>query len=185
MLVQMGLDVALEERLGNVTDKKWMSLEKRACATIRACLADEVLYGVLEERTQKELWSRLHTLYMERNMCNKLVLKKQLYSLRMAEGRDVAGHIQWFDRMSMDLLNIGMDIKEEDKSLMLLCSLPESFDPLVMTLLYGKKTLVYEEIVSVLRSNEKRGRLIGERVPQEGLMVGERDGRGKEGRHRG
>ena len=70
----------------------------------------------------------------------------------MVEGGDVAGNIQRFDRMSMNLLNIRMDIKEEDKSLLLLYSLSKSFDPLVMTLLYGKKTLVYEEIVSVLRS---------------------------------
>ena len=75
MLVQMGLDVTLEERLENVADKEWMSLEKRACATVRDCLTDEVLYGVLKERTPKGLWSRLHTLYMQRNMCNKLVLK--------------------------------------------------------------------------------------------------------------
>ena len=64
------------------------------------------------------------------------------------------GHIQRFDWMSMDLLNIGMDLEEEDKSLLLLCSLPRCFDPLVTTLLYGKETLVYEEIVSMLRSNE-------------------------------
>ena len=57
--------------------------------------------------------------------------------------------------MSIDLLNIMVDIEEEDKSLLLLCSLPGSFDPLVMTLLYGKETLVYEEIISVLRSNEQ------------------------------
>ena len=81
LLVQMGLDVTLEERLKNVADKEWMSLEKRACATIRAYLVDEVLYGVLEERIPKGLWLRLHILYMRRNMCNELVLKKQLYSL--------------------------------------------------------------------------------------------------------
>ena len=93
LLVQMGLDVALKERPENVSDKEWMSLEKRACATIRACLIDEVLYGVLEERTPRGLWSRLHILYMERNMCDKLVPKKQLYSLQMDEGGDVVGHI--------------------------------------------------------------------------------------------
>ena len=46
--------------------------------------------------------------------------------------------------MSTDLLNLGVALKEEDKSLILLCSLLESFDPLVMTLLYGKETLIYE-----------------------------------------
>ena len=53
----------------------------------------------------------------------------------------------------MDLLNIGVEL-EEDKSLLLLCSPPKSFDLLVTMLLYGKEILVYEEIVSVLKSNE-------------------------------
>lgn len=45
---------------------------------------------------------------------------------------------------------------EEDKSLPLLCSLPRSYDPLVMTLLYGKKTLNYEHIVSIFKSNKQK-----------------------------
>ena len=53
LLVQMGLDSTLEDRSEGMDDKLWMSLEKRICATIRACLTDEVLYGLLEERSPK------------------------------------------------------------------------------------------------------------------------------------
>ena len=54
-----------------------------------------------------------------------------------------------------ELANIEMDLEEDDQNLLLLCSLSESFDLLVMTLLYSKKILVYEKIISVLRSNEQ------------------------------
>ncbi|KAG1367997.1 putative Retrovirus-related Pol polyprotein from transposon TNT 1-94 [Cocos nucifera] len=73
----------------------------------------------------------------------------------MQKAKNVAGHIQRFDQMSMNLLNIMMDLKEKDKSLLLLCLLSSSFNPLVTTLLYGKEILVYEEIMLVLRSNEQ------------------------------
>ena len=53
-----------------------------------------------------------------------------------------------------ELLNIGVNLEEEDKSLLLLYSLPPYFDALVTTLLYGKETLEYEDMVSVLQSNE-------------------------------
>ena len=68
---------------------------------------------------------------------------------------------------------------EEDKSLMLLCSLPESFDPLVMTLLYRKKTLMYEKIVSVLRTNEQREWMVrgSTEDPQDAMVAGERSRR--------
>ena len=59
----------------------------------------------------------------------------------MEEGGDVLGHIQQFDQLSMDLLNLDVAM-EEEKSLMLLCSLSGSFDVLMMTLLYRKEILV-------------------------------------------
>ena len=75
-LVQYELDRALEERSDGMLDRQWMSLEKRACAAIRGFSADAALYLVLEEKTPKGLWSKLHTLYITKNMCNKLMLKK-------------------------------------------------------------------------------------------------------------
>ena len=59
-MVQNFLDVALEERLEGMTDREWSSLKKRACVAIRGCLADVALYSVLEEKTPKGLWSKLH-----------------------------------------------------------------------------------------------------------------------------
>ena len=50
----------------------------------------------------------------------------------------------------MDLLNLDVAMEEEDKSLMLQCSLSKSYDPLVTTLLYGEEILVYEKIMLVL-----------------------------------
>ena len=73
----------------------------------------------------------------------------------MQEDEDVIGHIQQLDRMSIDLLNIGVELEKKDKSLLLLYLLPKSFDPLLTMLLYSKKILVYEKIISVLRSNEQ------------------------------
>ena len=110
---------------------------KKAYSVIRGCLANAALYSILEKRTPRGLWSKLQTMYIEKNMYNKLMLKKKLYSLRMREGGDVLGYIQKFDQMCNELLNIGVKMEEEDKSLLLLCSLPSSYDPLVMMLLYG------------------------------------------------
>ena len=82
--------------------------------------------------------------------------------------------------MCNELLNVGVKFEEEDKSLLLLCSLPPSFDALVTTLLYGKEILKYEDMVSVLRSNEQREKLTKEGVLQEGLVVEKRSERGRE-----
>ena len=97
LLIQVNLDQIMEEKPEGMTDRQWKSLDKKACFVIKGCLADTVLYLVLEKRTIKGLWLKLHTMYMKKNMCNKLMLKKRLYSLRMLEGGDVLSHIQRFD----------------------------------------------------------------------------------------
>ena len=66
LLMQMEMDSTLKDRLEEMNDKQWMSLKKRACATIRDYLADEVLYGVLEEITPRGLWLRLLQLYIKK-----------------------------------------------------------------------------------------------------------------------
>ena len=75
-------------------------------------------------------------------------------------------------------------MEEEDKSQMLLCSLSESYDPLVMTLLYGKEILVYEKVVLVLRMNEQREQMVRDsmEVPQNAMVADERSRSGKDRR---
>ena len=49
---------------------------------------------------------------------------------------------------------IDVKINEEDKALILLISLPESYDHTVTTMLYDKNTLIMEEVTATLLSNE-------------------------------
>ena len=90
---------------------------------------------------------------MTKSLSNKLYLKKQLYGLRMNEGTTVLEHLNFFNKVISELLVVDIKIDEEDKALILLISLSE-YDHIVTTMLYGKKTLILEEIMSTLLSNE-------------------------------
>ena len=52
------------------------------------------------------------------------------------------------------MLNMDVKIEEEDRALLLLYSLPSGYDGLITTLIYGKESLEYEEVVGALRLNE-------------------------------
>ena len=95
-------------------------------------------------------------LYMTKSLSNKLYLMKQLYGLRMNEGTTVLEHLNFFNKVISELLAVDVMIDEEDKTLILLSSLSEIYDHIVTTILYGKKTLILEEIMSTLLSNEIR-----------------------------
>lgn len=54
----------------------------------------------------------------------------------------------------MDLKCVGVKIEKKDQALLLLSSLPESYNHLVTSILYGKETLKMEEVTSTLIANE-------------------------------
>jgi hypothetical protein len=59
-------------------------------------------------------------------------------------------HLNKFNMLNTHLLNFAVKIVEEDKVILLLASLPPSYDHLVMTLLYGKETLAFEKVTGSL-----------------------------------
>jgi len=127
-------------------DDEWKDIDFHAKAKIILCLSDEVLYNVMNEKTTTGLWCRVESLYMTKSFSNKLFMKKQLYSLRMKEDMPILQYLNAFNRILSDLLALEVKLEEEDKSVVLLSSLPSSYDHLATTIMYGKETLKLEDI---------------------------------------
>ena len=81
----------------------------KAACTIKLCLAQEVVYNVMDEKMTTRLWSRLEMLYMTKSLSNKLYLKKQLYGLGMKEGTTVLEYLNFFNKVINELLIV--DVK--------------------------------------------------------------------------
>jgi len=81
-------------------------------------------------------------------------MKKQLYSLRIKEGMSILQHFNVFNRILRDLLALEVKLKEEDKTLLLLSSLPSSYNHLATTIMYDEKTLELEDVRQMLQNNE-------------------------------
>ena len=71
----------------------------RVASTIRMCLADEVMYHVMDEKSPTEIWLKLESWYMSKSLTNKLLLKKKLYGLKMVEGSSLDQHINVFNQI--------------------------------------------------------------------------------------
>ena len=137
------------------------------------------MYNVMDEEKATGLWSRLETLYLTKSLSNKLYLKKQLYGLRINERIMVLKHLNFFNKVISELLTVDVKIDEKDKVLILLSSLPQSYDHIVTIMLYDKETLVLEEVTSTLLSNEIRKKLNKEEQTRSSLVIMGRKGRGK------
>ena len=73
----------------------------------------------------------------------------------MKKGTAVLEHTN-FNKNINEILTVDVKIDEKDKALIFLSSLLESYDHIIITMLYGKKPLILEEVTSTLLSNEIR-----------------------------
>ena len=88
VLVQQGLHKALDgkrKRPITMSNYDWEALDARALNTIRLCLADDVLFNIVVEKSAASLWNRLENLYMTKSVTNRIYLKRQLYGMKMKE----------------------------------------------------------------------------------------------------
>ncbi|KAL5796950.1 hypothetical protein ACOSQ2_001770 [Xanthoceras sorbifolium] len=93
---------------------------------------------VMQEKTAKDLWDKLESLYVTKNLTTKLVAKHRLYTLSMAEGASIKSHIDEFSTILMNLENMEISYDDEDQALMLLRSLPPSYKHFRDTLIYSR-----------------------------------------------
>ena len=104
----------------------------------------------------KALWDKLGTLYQSKSLVNKLFLRKKLYNLRMKDGDSVTEHLNAFSTTVSQLLSVDIKISDEDKCISLLCSLPYSWDSLVIAIGSNATSLQFDEIVLALLTEEMR-----------------------------
>ncbi|GJU68569.1 retrovirus-related pol polyprotein from transposon TNT 1-94 [Tanacetum coccineum] len=187
LLIQHGWEAALDPFPETMADaEKTAALKtdvyKKAHSALLLCLDNKVLREVNKEDSAAGVWLKLETLYMTKSLANKLYLKKKLFTFYMDSGKKLSEHIDEFNKLIGDLANIDVDIDDEDQALMLLTSLPSSYDNFVETLLYGRESLTLEDVLSSLNSRELKKRTDA-KDDGDGLYVrGRSDHRGNQGR---
>ena len=157
LLVHQRLDVALDDESSSkkpmkVIEEELSEVLDRAHSAIIISLGDGVLKEVGGEKTAARLWKKLEDLYTKKSMAKRLTIKKKLYTLQMEEGSSIIDHIDAFNKIILDPEDINVKIDDENKAMILLCSLSSSYENLVDTLMYGRHTLDVGDVKEALSS---------------------------------
>ncbi|KAL5538516.1 hypothetical protein UlMin_045444 [Ulmus minor] len=121
-LGNLGLDLALggdSKLLVPMDDEKKQEVFKRAYNTLILNLSDKVLREIVKMN---------------------LYLKVKLFTWKMMEGKDLQSHIDDFNKLVIDLENIGVEYEDDDKALVLIHSLPKYYEHFLDILQHGRET---------------------------------------------
>ena len=145
----------------DMTTAETEEMDEKALSAIQLSLSDKVLREVAEEETAKGLWDKLESLYMKKSLTTRLYLKQRLYTLKMREGTPIQEHLDEFNKIVMDMKNNDIKLDDEDLALIVLCSLPESYENFVNSMLYGRESITLEDVKASLNSAALRTKLNG------------------------
>ena len=85
-------------------------------------------------------------------------MKRILYTFSIKDGVAMKDHVDEFNKLILDLENVNIILEDEDRALILLSPLPESYEHFVDTLLYGRQTLSLKDVKDALESKDLKKR---------------------------
>ena len=122
----------LGEKLATMKDKEWAFLNRQVLGVIRLTLSRSVTHNVVNEKTTTNLMKALSGMYEKPSANNKVHPMKKLFNLKMVENPSVEQHLNEFNTITNQLSFVETDFDDEIRALIVLASLPNSWEAMRM-----------------------------------------------------
>ena len=86
-----------------------------------------------QETITKTLWEKLRSLYEKKTAQNKAFIARKLVNLKLKKGKSIAEHLSEFQDLVNQMVTMNLIIDDELQVLLLLSSLPYSWETLVVS----------------------------------------------------
>ena len=123
------------------------------------CLAPSVTFNISKEKMTVELMETLAKLYEKPLALSKIFLMKHLFNMKIGEGGSIENHLNEFNIVTSQFSSVQILFDEEVRALLILCSLPESWNSLVIDVsnsISSSNTLKFDEIIGIILSEDMR-----------------------------
>lgn len=119
-------DTADQAQRDSVTE--WENQDEKAKADIILCISPSELKQIKNCNTSRDIWNRLCEIYQSTGPARKATLLKQLILYRMEENEDIRSHLRKFCDTVDKLHEMNVEIHPDLQAIMMLYSLPSSFE---------------------------------------------------------
>jgi hypothetical protein len=147
----------IEKKTTAMKDEEWEFLDRKELGMIRLSLEASVAFNISKENTTKELMDTLAKLYEKPSMSNKVFQMKRLSNMNMSKGGSIADHLNEFNTVTNQLISLKVDFDDEVRDILILFSLLERWNGLVMAVsnsVSGSNTLKFDDVVGVILSEK-------------------------------
>ena len=127
-----GSERAPEEGTDRYT--KFITQRDHALAILVLSIDPSLLYLIDDPTDPVAVWGLLAGQFQRKTWANKLALRRKLHLLCLKAGQSVQEHVKAITEIFNQLLVLGDNIKDEDRVVYLLASLPETYGMLVTAL---------------------------------------------------
>ena len=171
----------------SMKEEEWNLLDRQALGVIRLTLTRNVAFNIAKEKTTVGLMAALSNMYEKPSAAKKVHLMRRLFNLKMAEGASVAQHLNELNTVTTQLSSVEIEFDDEVRALILLSSLPESWNATVTAVSSssGKKKLKFGDVRDLVLSEEIRRRETGEATTSSVLHTESRGRNSTRGNGRG
>jgi hypothetical protein len=160
---------AIDGRPADITDQKWKEMDDNAVANLHLAMADSVLSSIAEKKSAKEIWDALIKLYEVKSLHTRIFLKRRLYTLRMNESISITNHINTMNTLFAQLTASDFTIAENERAELLLQSLPDSYDQLIINITNNNiaDSLHFDDVAGAIIEEESRRKNKEERIEKQ------------------
>src|SRR5271168_2346335 len=135
----------------------WRKKDWLALSMIRLRVADKMLVYVASLTSAREAWETLNSLLEAQGALGIILARRKLFRAQCAEGTTIEEHIRTLRSYQEELHNLGQKIDGEEFSIILLSSLPESWNAYISSI---DTTLLKEAprlIARILEHDQRMG----------------------------
>ena len=156
-----GADIAKPDEVKAL--QRWKEGDLRTQARIELAVSDAEIVHVMGAKTAKEMWSQLSLVKETRGKLGILATRRSLYRAMADEGFDMADHVAGLRKLQEELHIMGNVVPDEDFTMILITSLPESWDSYTTSFLGSRSgtqsstnSMKSQELVGILIDESRR-----------------------------
>lgn len=157
--VEKDLDTLIAQKQKDTTEQELRIREAKCKSLLASTINDEQLTYIMDKSSAKEMYDALMRMFERTSLPNQVVLRHRLFTMKY-KGGEMSEYLLEFDKVIRELRLAGAKLEELDSAVILISTLPNTFEALTASLLGMDETKLTLDYV--------RGRLLDEYVRKNG-----------------